>query len=274
MTQSILITGSSSGIGKAAVEHLSQKGWHVFATARKEEDINHLNTLPNVMGLYMDYQDEQSIAKTAQTVLDQTNNQLYGLFNNGGYGQPGAVEDLPTEALRAQFETNFFGWHDLTRRIMPAMRANNQGRIIQCSSIFGFISAHYRGAYTASKHALEALSDAMRQELHETNIHISLIEPGPIRTKFVERALQAYQDNIDIENSPHREIYQKRIQAMHGGGKETFKLEPSAVVKKLDHALTAKRPKTRYYVTAPTYTMAYAKRLLPTRLLDKIMIGN
>ena len=274
MHKSILITGSSSGIGERAVESLAQKGWQVYATARKDEDIAKLNTLDNVHALYMDYQDETSIAATATTVLNETEGQLYALFNNGGYGQPGAVEDLPTDALRAQFETNFFGWHDLTRRLIPTMRANNSGRIIQCSSIFGFVSAHYRGAYTASKHALEALSDAMRQELRDTNIHISLIEPGPIRTKFVDRALQAYHDNIDMENSPHKVVYRARLKAMHGGGDQAFKLEPDAVVAKLEHALTAKTPKTRYYVTFPTYAMAYAKRFLPTKLIDNIMVGN
>ncbi len=274
MPQSILITGCSSGIGKRAAEMLAAKNWRVFATARKDEDLAMLGKINGITPLYLDYREPTSISDAANAAIEQTDGKLYALFNNGGYGQPGAVEDLPTSALRDQFETNFFGWHDLTRHVLPLMRQNNSGRIIQCSSIFGFVSAHYRGAYTASKHALEALSDALRQELIGTNIHVSLIEPGPIRSNFVERALKAYREEIDMENSPHREIYKARIDAMHGGGQQTFKLEPDIVVAKLEHALTAKKPKTRYYVTIPTYAMAYAKRFLPTKLIDKIITSN
>lgn len=272
--KSILITGCSTGIGKRAAEMLHDDGWQVFATARQDEDITMLNDQLGVTGLYLDYQDKASIKAVADQVLDQTGGSLFALFNNGGYGQPGAVEDLETDVLRAQFETNFFGWHDLTRQFIPAMRENGGGRIIQCSSVFGFVSAHYRGAYTASKHALEALSDAMRQELRGTNIHVSIIEPGPIRTAFNERALKSYRDNINMNASPHRDKYQQRVDDLENGGDSTFKLEPDAVVEKLRHALTAKNPKTRYYVTVPTYVLAYAKRLLPTKLIDEILIRN
>ena len=274
MPQSILITGCSSGIGKKAAEILAAKNWQVFATARKEEDLALLAKIKGVTPLYLDYRDPASIKAAADSTLAQTDGKLYALFNNGGYGQPGAVEDLPTSALKDQFETNFFGCHDLTRQIIPAMRKNGGGRIIQCSSILGFISAHYRGAYTASKHALEALTDSMRMELKGTNIHISLIEPGPIATNFLPNALAAYQKNIDFENSPHKDIYKVRIKAMQAGGQQNFKLKPDKVVAKLEHALTAKTPKARYYVTLPTYFMAYAKRVLPTKLIDKIMMSN
>lgn len=274
MQKSILITGCSSGIGKRAAEILHQKGWQVFATARTEEDLKMLREDVGVEAHYLDYQDNASIIMTANTVLEQTNGQIFALFNNGAYAQPGAVEDLPTNALRDQFEANFFGWHELTKRLIPAMRKNNQGRIIQCSSIFGFVSAHYRGAYNASKYAVEAMSDAMRQELRDTDIKVVLIEPGPIRTKFVERALKSYEANIDIENSPHKDQYKKRIAAMKKGGTDKFKLEPDIVVDKLIHALESKNPKHRYYVTVPTYVMAYAKRFLPSTLLDKILINN
>ena len=272
--KAILITGCSTGIGRRAAELLHKQGWQVFATARRDEDIAMLGNDIGVTGLFLDYQDSASIKDAADRVLDQTNGKLFALFNNGGYGQPGAVEDLDTDVLRAQFETNFFGWHDLTRRVIPAMRSNGGGRIIQCSSVFGFVSAHYRGAYTASKHALEALTDAMRQELRGTNIHVSIIEPGPIRTAFNERALKSYRDNIDMAASPHREKYQQRVDDLEKGGDSTFKLEPDAVVEKLQHALTAKNPKSRYYVTVPTYVLAYAKRFLPTKLIDEILIRN
>ena len=274
MSKSILITGCSSGIGKCAAKTLSEQGWQVFATARKPEDLKMLKDELGVYSLYLDYRDEASIKNVADEVLEQTNGKLYALFNNGAYGQPGAVEDLPTNALREQFETNFFGWHDLTKRLIPAMRANNKGRIIQCSSIFGFVSAHYRGAYNASRYAVEALSDAVRQELRDTNIKVAIIEPGPIRTEFVPRCLQAYEENIDTENSPHKESYKKRINAMKKGGTDKFKLEPDIVVDKLIHALTSKNPKIRYYVTIPTYFMAYAKRFLPAKMIDKILINN
>lgn len=274
MSKSILITGCSSGIGKCAAKTLSEQGWQVFATARKPEDLKMLKDELGVHSLYLDYRDEASIKNVADEVLELTNGKLYALFNNGAYGQPGAVEDLPTNALREQFETNFFGWHDLTKRLIPAMRANNEGRIIQCSSIFGFVSAHYRGAYNASKYAVEALSDAMRQELRDTNIKVAIIEPGPIRTEFVPRCLQAYEENIDTENSPHKESYKKRIDAMKKGGTDKFKLEPDIVVDKLIHALTSKNPKIRYYVTLPTYFMAYAKRFLPAKMIDNILINN
>jgi len=274
MTKSILITGCSTGIGRCAAKILNEKGWQVFATARKPEDLKMLEEDLRVTALYMDYRDEASIKTVADEVLKQTDGKLFALFNNGAYGQPGAVEDLPTEVLREQFETNFFGWHDLTRRLIPAMRENNEGRIVQCSSIFGFVSAHYRGAYNASKYAVEALSDAMRQELRETNIKVAIIEPGPIRTEFVPRCLKAYEENIDTENSPHKESYKKRIAAMKKGGTDKFKLEPDVVVDKLIHALTSKKPKIRYYVTVPTYVLAYAKRFLPTKMIDKILINN
>ena len=274
MSKSILITGCSSGIGKCAAKTLSEQGWQVFATARKPEDLKMLNDELGVHALYLDYREETSIKNVADQVLEQTDGKLFALFNNGAYGQPGAVEDLPTDVLREQFEANFFGWHDLTKRLIPAMRANNEGRIIQCSSIFGFVSAHYRGAYNASKYAVEALSDAMRQELRDTNIKVAIIEPGPIRTEFVPRCLQAYEENIDTENSPHKESYKKRIDAMKKGSTDKFKLDPDIVVAKLNHALSRKNPKIRYYVTIPTYFMAYAKRFLPAKMIDKILINN
>jgi len=274
MSKSILITGCSSGIGKCAAKRLSEKGWHVFATARTRQDLDMLASELDVTALHLDYTDPASITETANTVLEQTNGKLFALFNNGAYGQPGAVEDIPTQVLRTQFETNFFGWHDLTRQIIPAMRANNEGRIIQCSSVLGFVSATYRGAYCASKFALEALSDAMRLELSDSNIYVSIIQPGPIRTNFVENALKAYTQHIDIDRSVHSDSYKARIKAMEEGGKQSFKLEPDVVVSKLEHALSSRLPKRRYYVTTPTYAMAYAKRFLPTALIDKIMLNN
>jgi short-subunit dehydrogenase len=175
--------------------------------------------------------------------------------------------------LRHQLETNVVGVHELTRHILKAMRANGAGRIVQCSSVLGIVSGPYRGAYCASKFALEALSDALRLELRDTAIRVSIIEPGPIRSRFVERALANFKATIDIEGSPHRETYRARLAVMEAGGRSTFKLEPEAVAAKLVHAVESPRPKARYLVTTPTYLAAIARRILPTPLLDRFLLG-
>ena len=253
---------------------MKARGWRVFATARTPDDLARLKDELGVESLHLDYTDPDSIAAAADHVLAATGGGLTALFNNGAYGQPGAVEDVPPQALREQFEVNVIGWHDLTRRVIPAMRARGEGRIVQCSSVLGLIAAPYRGAYCASKFAVEALSDALRMELAGTGIHVSLIEPGPIATRFVAHALEAYRRNIDMESSPHRDVYRERLASMEEGGQTTFKLPPEAVVKKLIHALEAKRPKTRYYVTFPTYAVGFLRRVLPTRALDAVAAKN
>jgi NAD(P)-dependent dehydrogenase (short-subunit alcohol dehydrogenase family) len=272
--RSVLITGCSSGIGLASARVLKARGWRVFATARKPEDIARLKNEIGVESLYLDYIEPDSIAEASAHVLEATGGALYALFNNGAYGQPGAVEDVPPEALRAQFEANVIGWHDLTRRLIPSMRTRGEGRIVYCSSVLGLVSAPYRGAYCASKFAVEALTDALRVELAGTGIHVSLIEPGPIATRFIEHAVEAYRRNIDMENSPHRETYRVRLAQMEEGGQKAFKLPPEAVAAKLVHALESKRPKTRYYVTFPTYAAAFLRRILPTRALDALAASN
>lgn len=271
MTQkSILITGASSGIGLASARLLRAKGWRVLATARTEADLTMLQRDAGVEALHLELADPRSVAWCASEALRLTDGKLTALFNNAAYGQVGAVEDLDPAVLRQQFEVNLFGTHDLTRRVMPAMRANGHGRIVQCSSVLGIVSVPYRGAYCASKFALEALSDAMRHELRGTDIHVSIIEPGPIRTRFVERALATFRATVDIENSVHRATYLARLAAMEQGGKSTFKLEPEAVAWKLVHAVESPRPKRRYAVTIPTYIAAVSKRVLPASLADWI----
>lgn len=272
--RSVLITGCSSGIGLASARVLKARGWRVFATARKPEDIARLRDEDGLESLYLDYAEPDSIAVAAAQVLEATGGALDALFNNGAYGQPGAVEDLPPDALRAQLEANVIGWHDLTRRLVPSMRMQGKGRIVHCSSVLGLIAAPYRGAYCASKFAVEALADALRMELAGTGIHVSLIEPGPIATRFIEHALEAYRRNIDMENSPHRETYRARLAQMEEGGQKTFKLPPEAVAEKLVHALESRRPKTRYFVTFPTYAAAFLRRILPTRALDVLAANN
>lgn len=272
--RSVLITGCSSGIGLASARAMKERGWRVFATARKPEDLARLKDEYGLESLYLDYTEPDSIAAAGTHVLEATDGALTALFNNGAYGQPGAVEDVTPDVLRAQFETNVIGWHDLTRRVIPAMRERGEGRIVFCSSVLGLIAAPYRGAYCASKFAVEALADALRMELGGTGLQVSLIEPGPIATRFVEHALAAYRRNIDMEGSAHREVYRDRLAKMEEGGNQSFKLPPEAVAAKLVHALEAKRPKARYYVTFPTYAAAFLRRLLPTRALDAVAASN
>jgi NAD(P)-dependent dehydrogenase (short-subunit alcohol dehydrogenase family) len=272
--RSILITGCSSGIGLASAREMKARGWRVFATARKPEDIARLEDEEGVESLYLDYAEPDSIEKAVAKVLKATGGTLDALFNNGAYGQPGAVEDLRRDVLRAQFEAGFFGWHDLTARIVPVMRKQGEGRIVFCSSVLGLISAPYRGAYCATKFAVEALADALRLELAATNIKIVLIEPGPIASRFLEHALEAYRRHIDLDASHHRETYRERIMRLEEGGDQTFKLGPEAVAFKLARALESRNPKRRYFVTVPTYVAALFRRFLPTPMLDLIAARN
>lgn len=272
--RSILITGCSSGIGAEAAHILRGRNWRVFPTVRKQEDLDRL-TSQGFEAFRLDYEDPDSIQETADAVLNLTDGKLDAVFNNGAYAVPGALEDMPPDALRALFEANFFGWHDLTRRVIPAMRANRSGRIVQCSSVLGFVALKFRGAYAASKFALEAYTDTLRQELKGSGLHVSLIQPGPIDTRFTENALANFDRWIGeegLKSSIFRETYEKRRIRMEAGEPGPFKLPANAVVKRLIHAVEAKRPKARYHVTVPTTIMAVAKRALPTGLLDRFCI--
>ena len=253
---------------------MKARGWRVLATARKPADIARLRDEEGVESLYLDYAEPNSIEAAVDHVLRATGGKLDALFNNGAYGQPGAVEDLQPHVLRAQFEVNVFGWHDLTARLIPAMRAQGHGRIVFCSSVLGLVAAPYRGAYCASKFAIEALADALRIELGGSGIKVSLIEPGPIASRFIEHALEAYRRHIDLDASAHREIYRTRIARLEAGGSQTFKLGPEAVALKLVHALESRNPRPRYYVTLPAYAAALLRRMLPARALDAIAARN
>lgn len=269
--RSILITGCSSGIGYAAARGLTTRGWRVFATCRKEADCARLEA-EGLRSFRLDYEDEPSIAAALETVLAETGGRLDALFNNGAYGVPGAVEDLPTAALRAIFEANFFGWHELTRRVLPVMRAQGHGRIVQNSSILGFWALKYRGAYTATKFAVEGLSDTLRLELRGSGIHLALIEPGPIDTKIRINSYPNFKKWIDRRASPHEKLYQsKLIPRLEAETFETpFELPPEAVVAKLVHAIESPRPHPRYYVTVPTHVVGFLRRLLSTRPMDAL----
>lgn len=270
MTRTILITGCSSGIGWHCALGLKARGWRVLATARKPEDLARL-AAEGVEALFLDYADRQSVSACAAEAARRTGGTLDALFNNGAFGQPGAVEDLTREVLEAQFATNFFGWHQLTRECLPLMRAKGGGRIVQCSSVLGLVALKWRGAYNASKFAIEALSDTLRLELRGSGIFVSLIEPGPITSKFVETSLKNFEANIDQTSSHYKEAYARQRARLGRGGSARYKLGPEAVLEALVHAVEAPHPHARYHVTKPTRYMAIARRILPQRLLDHVL---
>ncbi|GAB4512473.1 MAG: SDR family oxidoreductase [Sulfuricaulis sp.] len=268
--KSILITGCSTGIGNCLARGLRERGYRVFASARKETDVAALSAAGFESQL-LDLDSSSSIHSAVETVLDRTQGRLYALINNGAYGQPGAVEDLSRATLRAQFETNLFGTQELTNLVIPAMRTQGEGRIIQMSSMLGIVCLAYRGAYNATKFALEALSDTLRLELRDTNIYVSIIEPGPIESRFRANAYVAFKRNIDREHSVYREYYARVEKRLEGSKPLPFTLPPEAVLKKVIHALEAHRPKARYGVTFPTHLFHLLRRVLPVRVLDQIL---
>lgn len=271
--RTILITGCSSGIGYGAAVQLRQRGYRVFATARKEEDLARL-VHEGFDAVPLELSDSASIARAVEQVLQRTGGTLDALFNNAAYGQPGAVEDLRRDVLRAQFEANLFGTLELTNQIIPVMRRQGHGRLVFTSSVLGLVAMPYRGAYNASKFALEGLIDTLRLELHGSGLHVSLIEPGPIKSRFRANAYAMYQKNIDREHSAHREIYvglERRLTKT--GATSAFTREPDAVVQRLIDALESPRPKQRYYVTLPTFFFAAIRRVLPLPLIDRILLA-
>ena len=271
-SRTILITGCSSGIGRCVARGLKARGYRVFATARRAEDVEALAS-EGFESLRLDLDDSGSIAAAVDETLARTDGCLHALFNNGAYGQPGAVEDLSREVLRRQFETNLFGWHELTNRVLPVMRRQGYGRIIHNSSILGFMALPFRGAYTASKYALEGLTDTLRLELHGTGIHVSLIEPGPIESRFRQNAYAAYKRNLDPQTSAYRSRYLKMEERLlKEGPAAPFTLPPEAVLKKVIQALESRRPRARYYVTFPTHLFGVLKRLLTQEMLDRLLL--
>ncbi|MDW3224608.1 MAG: SDR family NAD(P)-dependent oxidoreductase [Paracoccaceae bacterium] len=273
MTQkSILITGCSSGIGYCCAVGMKAKGWRVFAACRAVEDCERLKS-EGFDSPQLDYTDPKSIDSALAEVLAATGGTLDAVFNNGAHGTPGAVEDLPTNALRAIFEANFFGWHHLTRAIIPVMRKQGHGRIIQCSSVLGFITLPWRGAYNATKYALEGLTDTLRIEMRDTPIDVVLIEPGPVTSKIRQNSVAHFEKWVDWRASPRRMQYESDLnkRLYEDRGPDTFELPANAVLSKLIRALESPRPQPRYYVTTPTYIMGALRRLLPTRALDWVL---
>lgn len=270
--KTILITGCSSGIGLCVARGLQDRGYQVFATARKSPDVEKLKS-QGLQSVRLDLQDSVSIRHAVETVVTHTGGTLDALLNNAAYGQWGAVEDLSRAVLREQFETNLFGTQELTNLVLPLMRRQGYGRIIQISSVLGMVSMPYRGAYNATKFALEALSDALRLELNNTNIYVSLIEPGPISSRFRENAYLAYQRNIQKHNSAHKNVYKVLEQRLTATGAVTpFTLKPDAVLKKVIHALESPKPRIRYYVTVHTHLLGILRRILPYKTLDWLLL--
>lgn len=272
--RSILITGSSSGIGLAAARTMRARGWEVFAACRKPEDCARLEQ-EGFHAPLIDYEKPETIPAALEQVFAVTGGQLDVLFNNGAYAIPGAVEDLPTEALRQIFEANLFGWHELTRAVLPVMRQQGAGRIVQCSSVLGLVAMPWRGAYNATKFALEGLTDTLRMEMAGTGVHVVSIEPGPITSDFRRNSIAQFERWIDWRASPRAAQYEAELRPRlyNSVQKARFELGPEAVVAKLIEASEKPRPKPRYYVTAPTYFAGFFRRILPTRALDRVMGG-
>lgn len=256
MQKTVLITGCSSGIGLESARELKRQGFRVLAACRKADDVARMDQ-EGFTGVLLDLDDAASVDRAADEVIALTGNRLYGLFNNAGYGVYGALDAISREQLEQQFSSNFFGTHQLTLRLLPAMLPYGEGRIVMTSSVMGLISTPGRGAYAASKYALEAWSDALRMELRHTGIKVSLIEPGPIRTRFTDNVNQTQRDK-PVENP---------------GIAARFTLGPEAVVAKVRHAFESKHPKLRYPVTLVTWAVSLLKRLLPARMMDKILHG-
>ena len=269
MKKTILITGCSSGIGYDAAHGLRAAGWRVFASCRQQADCDRL-AAEGFDAPLIDYADEGSIRTGLATVLAETGGTLDALFNNGAFAIPGAVEDLPRDALRTIFETNLFGVHDLTQAVLPVMRKQGHGRIVNNSSVLGLVGIKWRGAYVATKFAMEGLTDVLRIEMADTPIKIITIEPGPITSDIRQNSIPHFERFIDWQASPRADQYERQLRKRlyESSGPDRFELPASAVTAKLRRALEHPNPKPRYYVTTPTYIMGIARRILPARALD------
>jgi len=272
MQKTILITGCSSGIGYDTAHYLHQNGYRVFASARKSEDVQHLKD-EGLDAYLLDVTKPESIQETLKSILKLTDGKLYAVFNNAGYGQPGAVEDITTDVLREQFETNLFGLHEVTRQVIPIMREQGYGRIIQHSSVLGLISLRFRGAYNASKYAIEGLCDTLRLELDKDDIHVVTINTGPVHSDFRKNATKKYYEHIDGRPTVFEEEYKKELLPYEGKKKDDpFTKESDVVMTNIINALESRRPNPRYYNTSATHILGTLKRLLPTSILDKILL--
>ena len=267
--KSVLITGCSSGIGLCLAQGLKHEGYRVFATARDIKDVEQLKQ-QGFDTFVLDLSSSRSINAAIKAVFEQTDD-LYGLIHNGAYGQVGALEDISRQALEEQFQTNVFGWHELTNLVLPKMKSKNEGRIIYLSSVLGFVAMPFRGPYNASKFAIEGLVNTLRLELANTNVQLSLIQPGPIESKFRINAYKAFMKHVDMDNSDYKSNYEKMIKRLQSDELADFTLPATAVLKCAQHALCTKQARIHYHVTFPTKLFAILMRLLPAWLMDKIL---
>ena len=264
----IVITGCSTGIGLETALYLKERMIKVYPTARKKEDVQKLKELGFKNAMYLDVTDYESIANVIEKVLE-LDGKIDVWFNNAGYGQMGAVEDVPTEFLKEQFETNVFGLHEATRQVLKVMRKQGYGKIIQHSSVLGIVALPFRGIYNSSKYAIEGLTDTLRLELQNTEIYPVLLNTGPIESDFRKNAIKTL-DKLDLENVYHK---QKYLDAKAGKSKKVpFSLPASAVASKVHQIILTPKPQPRYYITKATYLLGYAKRVLSTSLLDKLLL--
>jgi len=265
----VVITGCSTGIGLATAHYLQNNGIKVYPTARHTSDVQRLKRLGFETAMLLDVTNYQHITQVIEAVMT-SDGKIDVWFNNAGYGQPAMIEDLPTNILKEQFETNVWGLHECTRQIIPIMKKQGYGKIIQHSSVLGIVSLAGRGAYNASKYAIEGLTDTLRLELQGSNIYPVLLNTGPITSDFRINAMQKLRENIDIEHSSYKIKYQASLNA----DKSTvpFNEEAISVAKVVYTIITTKKPKPRYYITKATYLLGYLKRVLSTTLLDKILL--
>ena len=273
MTRTLLITGCSSGIGYDAARTLhARRGWHVLATCRRAEDAARLGA-EGLESFVLNQSTDEGVARGVAEALDRTGGRMDAVFANGAYALPGYAEDFPREALREIFETNFFGVHDLVRRLLPALRASGDGRVVLNSSVLGFAAMPLRGAYNATKYAMEGMFDAMRMEMRGHPVRVVLIEPGPVRSRIRENAIPHFERWIDVEGSARREDYGRLLGRLYDPPTrpDPGELGPEAVTRVLIRALESPRPRARYRVTAPTFAAEAMRRLLPTSLRDAIL---
>lgn len=268
---SVVITGCSSGIGLATALEMKSRGWTVFATARKESDLTRLKE-EGLTPLELDLASETSITSCVDQLKELCGGVPDALVNNAGFGHPGALEDVSRADMRKQFEANVFGLLDLTNQLLPGMIRRGHGRIVHVSSVVGRVSLPFMGIYSASKFAVEAIADAQRVELDQTGVQVSLVEPGPIVTKFFNNASASGDALLQTKESRFSELYKKELQERDPASPKPFSLPPEAVAKKIAHALTSSRPKRRYKVTLPAHLGAFLSRVAPDALIDTILI--
>ena len=271
-SKAVLITGCSTGIGRATAERLASSGWKVYATARRAEVIADL-ARAGCKTLALDVCNEASM-RAAVTAVEQAEGAVGVLINNAGYGQEGVVEEVPMEQVRRQFETNVFGLARLTQLVLPGMRRQRWGKIVNLSSMGGRLTLPGGGFYHATKHAVEALSDALRFEVRPFGIDVVVIEPGPIKTRFGDTAIDSISSTAARADSAYaafNQVLAKKIREAYEGPMAMLAAGPEAVAKVIEKAISTRRPKTRYPVTAFARVIMGMRRWLPDPAFDAFL---